>query len=134
MEQLTLTSILVTSIAIKIVIIFHKSFTSLLDLNILPPIIYDILVVLIYNINNNNDNVNSYNINNNNNNNKGDRSDPWWKRQIESNIKNLKKDADLLEREKRRESRGKRKETIKELDYKYRIKEKGLKLVIQELK
>ena len=97
MEQLTLTSILVTSIAIKIVIIFHKSFTSLLYLNILPPIIYDTLVVLIYNINNNDDNVIS------NNNNMGDRSDPWWKRRIESNIKNLKKDADLLEREKRRE-------------------------------
>ena len=62
------------------------------------------------------------------------KQDPWWKRRIEGDIKNLKKDISILEREKRGETgmRGKRK--IKNLGDKYGIKRKGLTTVIEELK
>ena len=65
---------------------------------------------------------------------KGKKQDPWWKRRIEGDIKNLKKDISILEREKRGETgmRGKRK--VKNLGDKYGIKRKGLTTVIEELK
>ena len=65
---------------------------------------------------------------------KGKKQDPWWKRRIEGDIKNLKKDISILEREKKGETgmRGKRK--IKNLGDKYGIKRKGLTTVIEELK
>ena len=65
---------------------------------------------------------------------KGKKQDPWWKRRIEGDIKNLKKDISILEREKRGETgmRGKRK--IKNLGDKNEIKRKGLTTVIEELK
>ena len=65
---------------------------------------------------------------------KGKKQDPWWKRRIEGDIKNLKKNISILEREKRSETgmRGKRK--VKDLGDKYGIKRKGLTTVIEELK
>ena len=35
---------------------------------------------------------------------KGKKQDPWWKRRIEGDMKNLKKDISILEREKRGET------------------------------
>ena len=62
----------------------------------------------------------------NNNNNKGHWRDPWLKRRIESYIKNLRKDIDLLPRDERRESRGKRNDKIKEVEGKSRLEKKDL--------
>ena len=63
-----------------------------------------------------------------------ERKKPWWKRRIESDITNLRRDINRLERERRGEARGKRKRKIKELNTKYRVKKKGINLVIEELK
>ena len=52
----------------------------------------------------------------------------------ESDITNLRRDINRLERERRGEARGKRKRKIKELNTKYRVKKKGINLVIEELK
>ena len=60
----------------------------------------------------------------NNNNNKGHWRHPWLKRRIESDIKNLRKDIDLLGRDERREPRGKRNDKIKEAEGKYRLEKK----------
>ena len=59
----------------------------------------------------------------------GEKEEPWWKIRIESDITNLRR-----ERERRGETGGKGKKKIKELNAKYRVKKKGINLVIQELK
>ena len=64
----------------------------------------------------------------------GEKKEPWWKSRIESDITNLRRDINRLERERRGEARGKRKRKIKELNTKYRVKKKGINLVIEELK
>ena len=64
----------------------------------------------------------------------GEKKEPWWKKRIESDITNLRRDINRLERERRGEARGKRKRKIKELNTKYRVKKKGINLVIEELK
>ncbi len=65
---------------------------------------------------------------------KGKKEEPWWKRRIEGDIKKLKKDINILEREKRGQTgvRGKRK--VKSLGDRYGIKRKGLTTIIEELK
>ena len=60
----------------------------------------------------------------NNNNNKGHWRDPWLKRRIENDIKNLRKDINLLGRDERREPRRKRNDKIKEAEGKYRLEKK----------
>ena len=64
----------------------------------------------------------------------GEKKEPWWKRRIESDITNLRRDINRLERERRGETRQKGKRKIKELNAKYRVKKKGINLVIEELK
>ena len=64
----------------------------------------------------------------------GEKKASWWKRRIESDITNLRRDINRLERERRGETGGKGKRKIKELNAKYRVKKKGINLVIEELK
>ena len=56
------------------------------------------------------------------------------KRRIESDITNLRRDINRLGRERQGETGGKGKRKIKELDAKYRVKKKGINLVVEELK
>ena len=46
---------------------------------------------------------------------RGEKKEPWWKRSIESDITNLKRDINRLERERQRETGGKGKRKIEEL-------------------
>ena len=62
------------------------------------------------------------------------KKEPWWKRRIESDIINLGRDINRLEMERRGETGGKGMRKIKELIAKYRVKKKGIYLVIEELK
>ena len=55
-------------------------------------------------------------------------------RRIESDITNLRRDINRLVRERQGETGGKGKRKIKELDAKYRVKKKGINLVVEELK
>ena len=64
----------------------------------------------------------------------GQKKEPWWKRRTESDMTNLGRDINRLERERRGETGGKGKEKIKELNAKYRVKKKGINLVVEELK
>ena len=54
----------------------------------------------------------------------GEKKEPWWKRTIESDITNLRKDIKRLERERRGETGGKGKRKIKGINTKYRVKKK----------
>ena len=65
---------------------------------------------------------------------RGEKKEPWWKRRMESDIANMRRDINRLERERRRETGGKGKRKIKELNTKYRVKKKGINLVTEELK
>ena len=58
--------------------------------------------------------------------------EPWWKRRIKESIKEIRKHINILERKKRGDL--KRIEKYKELEQKYRIKKKGLNVVLEELK
>ena len=51
-----------------------------------------------------------------------------------SDITNLRRDINRLERGRQEETRGKGKRKIKELNMKYGVKKKGVNLVIEELK
>ena len=62
------------------------------------------------------------------------KKEPSWERRIESDITNLRRDIDILERERREETGGKGKRKVEELNVKYRAKKKGTNLVIEELK
>ena len=57
-----------------------------------------------------------------------------WKRGFESDNTSLRRDINRLDRERQRETGGKGKRKIKELNAKYRVKKKGINLVIEELK
>ena len=57
-----------------------------------------------------------------------------WKRRIEGDIKKLRQDVNLLTRDLKGEMGSKRKQKMKELYEKYRVKRKGLKSVNEELK
>ena len=56
----------------------------------------------------------------------------WWKRRIEGDIKRLRKEINILAREKQGELRKGGK--IKQLEKKYNIRRKGITTVIEELK
>ena len=62
------------------------------------------------------------------------RNEPRWKRRIEGDIKRLKQEVNLLERDKKGELGTKKKRKLKDLESGYRVKRKGLKTVIEELK
>ena len=64
----------------------------------------------------------------------GVKKGPWWKRRIERGITNLRWYINRLERERRGETGWKGERKIKELNAKYRVKKKGINLVIEELK
>ena len=63
-----------------------------------------------------------------------EKSEPRWKRRTEVDIKKLRQDVNLLTRDLKGELGSKKKQKMKELYGKYRIKKKGLKTVIEELK
>ena len=58
------------------------------------------------------------------------KKDPWWKRHIEEDIKELKKDINVLERVKKGEIGTRKKGKAKLVEEKYRVKRKGLTTVI----
>ena len=64
----------------------------------------------------------------------GEKKEPWWKRRIESDITNLRRDINKLEWERRGETGGKGNKKIKELNTKYKMKKKRVNLVIEELR
>ena len=57
-----------------------------------------------------------------------------WKRRIEGDIKKLRQDVNLLTRDFKGKLRSKKKQKMKELYDKHRVKKKALKSVIEELK
>ncbi|XP_047488218.1 uncharacterized protein LOC125038695 [Penaeus chinensis] len=62
------------------------------------------------------------------------KKDPWWKRRIEDDIKRIRKDVNILERDLRGELSHKKSKTLQRLKEKYRVHKKGIKTVIEELK
>ena len=60
------------------------------------------------------------------------RKDPWWKRRIINDIKELRTVVSQLERRQNNEMRSNR--AMKYIDDKYRVREKGVSVVIEELK
>ena len=63
-----------------------------------------------------------------------EKKEPRWKRRIEGDIKKLRQDVDLLTRDLKGELGSKKKQKTKKLYEKYRVKRKGLKTVMEELK
>ena len=63
-----------------------------------------------------------------------EKNEPRWKRRIEGDMKKLRQYVNLLTRDFKEELGSKKKQKIKELQEKYRVKTKGLKNVIEELK
>ena len=59
---------------------------------------------------------------------------PWWKRRIEGDIKQLRKDVSFLDRVKRNEVNETKKSKIKVVMKKYNVEQKGIKIVIEEIK
>ena len=62
------------------------------------------------------------------------KNEPKWKRRIKGDIKRLRKKVDFLEKESKGELGLKKKRKLSELNKGYRVKRKGLKTVIGELK
>ena len=54
----------------------------------------------------------------------GEHKEPWWKKRAESDITNLRRDINRLERERQGETGGKGRRKIKELNAKYREKKR----------
>ena len=63
----------------------------------------------------------------------GKKKDPWWKRRIEEDIKQLKKDINIFERVKKRQIGARKEGKAKLVEEKYGVKRKGLTTVIEEL-
>ena len=62
------------------------------------------------------------------------KKDPRWKRHIEEDIKQLKKDINILERVKKGQIGARKEGKAKLIEEKYGVKRKGLTTVIEELK
>ena len=62
-----------------------------------------------------------------------EKNEPKWKRRIQGDIKRLRQDLNLLERERKGELGKRRNRMLKNLEEKYRVKSKGIKTVIEEL-
>ena len=63
-----------------------------------------------------------------------EKNEPRWKHRIERDVKKLRQDVNLLIRNLKGELGSKKKQKMKELYEKYRVKIKRLKTVIEELK
>ena len=64
----------------------------------------------------------------------GGKKDPWWKRRIEGDIKQLIKDINMLERVTKDQIGACKEGKLNLVEEKYRVKRKGLTPVIEELK
>ena len=64
----------------------------------------------------------------------GKKKYPWWKRRIEEDIKQLKKDINILERVKKGQIGARKEGKAKLVGGKYGVKRKSLTAVIEELK
>ena len=62
------------------------------------------------------------------------KKNPWWKRRIEEDIKQLKKDINILERVKIGQIGARKEGKDKLVEEKDRVKRKALRTVIEELK
>ena len=62
------------------------------------------------------------------------KKDPWWKRRIEDDIKRIRNDVNILQRDVRGELSHKKSEKLQRLKEKYRVNKKGIKTVVEELK
>ena len=62
------------------------------------------------------------------------KKDPWWKRLIEEDIKQLSKDINILVRVKKGQIGARKEAKAKLVQEKYRVKRKGLPMVTEELK
>ena len=62
------------------------------------------------------------------------KNEPRWKRRIEGDIKRLRQEVNFLERKVKGELGLRKKRKLSELNERYRVKRKGLKTVIGELK
>ena len=62
------------------------------------------------------------------------KKEPWWKRRIEGDIKQIRKDLNILERRLKDELGQKKKAKLQRIEDKYWVKNKGIKTVIEELK
>ena len=56
----------------------------------------------------------------------GKKKDPWWKRRIEEDIKQLKKDINILERVKRGKNGAHKEDKAKLIEEKHGVNRKGL--------
>ena len=63
-----------------------------------------------------------------------EKNEPRWKLRIEGDIKKLRQDINVLARDLKGESASKKKQKMKKLYQTYRVKRKGIKTVIEELK
>ena len=63
---------------------------------------------------------------------KKERTEPWWKRMIQRDIKILRRDVNMLERKARGQLKTERR--YKKLDRRYKIARKGLDVVLEDLK
>ena len=64
----------------------------------------------------------------------GKKKDPWWKRRVEEDVKQLKKDINILERVKKEQISARKEGKVKLVEEKYGVKIKSLTTVIEELK
>ena len=62
------------------------------------------------------------------------KKDPWWKRLIEEDIKQLSKDINILVRVKKGQIGARKEGKAKLVQEKYRVKRKGLPMVTEEFK
>ena len=60
--------------------------------------------------------------------------EPFWKRRIEGDIRRLRQEVNIMERELKEGLGGGKKRKLLGLQEKYRVKRKGLKTVIEEVK
>ena len=63
----------------------------------------------------------------------GKKKGSWWKRHIEEDIKQLKKDINILERVKKGQIGARKQGKAKLVEVNYGVKRKGLTTVIEEL-
>ena len=64
----------------------------------------------------------------------GKKKDPWWKKRIEEDIKQLKKDINIVERVEKGQIGARKEGKVRLVKEKYRVKRKGLTTVIGESK
>ena len=65
---------------------------------------------------------------------RGKKKDPWWKKRTEEDIKQLKKDINILQRVEKRQIGARIEGKVKLVEEMYGVKRKDLTTVIEELK